>query len=223
MLIAQAVALDEKFNLADYEFAVVTLEENSGARSIGASEKAIQTFDTTDGVTVATTILPFKVLEDGEIVNSFEYAENVSSKTRASDFTATFVDITVTSIAYYETVVSSNNNYYYRHKGVSAYWSTNDSVANLHELNVVYKTCGSLYYYTGYELGNKESDNKAVSSTVVKTYPEVNAIFSNYDNATPSNKVFVMGSDIYGSWITVTVTFYADGKTQKDRADFTVY
>lgn len=57
-IIAQAVALDEKINLADYEFAVVTLEENSGARSIGASEKAIQTFDTTDGVTVATTILP---------------------------------------------------------------------------------------------------------------------------------------------------------------------
>ena len=49
MLIAQAVALDEKFNLADYEFAVVTLEEDSGARSIGASEKAIQTIENMDG------------------------------------------------------------------------------------------------------------------------------------------------------------------------------
>lgn len=58
---------------------------------------------------------------------------------------------------------------------------------------------------------------------MMEIYPEINAVFSNYNNTTPSNKVFVLGSDTYGGWVTVNVTFYANGQIQKDRADYTVY
>lgn len=207
-IIAQAVALDENFNLEEYEFAVVNFNGVSvNARSANTTGKAIQTIETTDNVVTQTFILPFKVLDNGDVISSFDYAESNAVNTRASVITDTMVDITITCIVDYD-VVSGYGYNNYRHKGVSAYWSTSGTVSNVHEMHILYRTYGNLY-----NASSSGDYNIEVKSQIDVLYPEINRTYEDY---VPSSerKIINTTSDLHGGWLTVDAVFYAGGSTQ---------
>ena len=211
MLIAQAVALDEKFNLADYEFAVVTLEEDSGARSIGASEKAIQTIENMDGTIMVTTIIPFTVTEEG-LVNSFEYSASSAKGARAGNPTYTVVNMTLTLQVSYDKYTFGARPYY-RHRGVIGYWNSDDSAALVYSLGLDYKSVGDEYNYPACQSdhnGSLSQADKAVESSVYVDMPEKGVAYSKFD-IMPSDKVLYMATYQHGGEVYITMEYLANG------------
>lgn len=204
-IIAQAIALDENYNLEDYDFEIIDFDGATvNSRSASASDKAIQTVETVGDTVTQTIILPFKTLDNGEVVNSFEYAESITTNARASVITDTMVDITITCIVDYD-VISGYGYNNYRHKGVSAYWSTTGTVSNVQEMNVLYRTYGNLY--------NASADgdyNISVESKIDVLYPEIDRAYESYV-ASSDWKIINTTSDLHGGWLTVDAVFYAGG------------
>ena len=147
-IIEQALALDETIKLSDKAFTVISMvEEDVGYSTRGQSNLAIQSINETNGIVEVTTIHPYKVTKDNELVNSFDY---IAGKTRAGgEYTFPLVDTTVTvKVYYYDTGLSYVNLFsFYRPLGVQAYWSSNNSTVSVSKLNVKFDSMGDLHRY----------------------------------------------------------------------------
>ena len=95
---------------------------------------------------VSKTIIPYKILENGELVNSFEYAKTISPRA-INQNPVEFVDVTVTVLTYYALYQCHDFNWVYRHSGIEAYWSSSNSSATVSKMLVRYESCGDLYAY----------------------------------------------------------------------------
>lgn len=217
-IIAQAVALDENMTLDDGSYTVITLgENNSNSRSVNGESKAIQKVDSNDGETTVTTIIPFRVAEDGELINSFEYISN--QMTRSSTVPTTYVNITVTITANFDTLTKLTGKTYYRHNGVEAYWNSNISDVTLYELDVLFGSNGDLYKYPDcYNDHNASfiSSDYYTSSHLNVTGPIKNNIYDQYDPMPTDNVLYLSKSIEHGG----AVTFYMDYSIDNVRGSY---
>lgn len=203
MIIQQAILADDKTDWSNHDFAVVELQkESSGARSVDSAIKVLQTESTEGDVTTFSTLMPYKVMEGGELINSFEYAERTANSRSVNDYYDTFVDVVVATSVEYEVVGTR----YYRHGGVNAYWGSTGNVSSIDRLLVSYRTYGVLYYWDG-SLGTAVNGNATATeekSEIDVSKPIKGKMYSVYDT-TPSNQVFVFGGDDLGSAVSIQV------------------
>ena len=202
MIIQQAILADDKTDWSKHDFMVVELQkEGSSARSVDSGIKALQTESTEGDVTTFSTLMPYKVMEDGELVNSFEYAESVADSRSVNNYYDTFVDVVVATSVEYEVV----GTYYYRHGGITAYWGSTGNVSSIDRLYVSYRTYGVLYNWNG-SLGSLyDGENPTETTSVINvSNPTKGKLYSDYDT-TPSDRVFVFGGSHLGSAVNVQI------------------
>ncbi len=202
IIIQQAITADEVTDWSDYEFEVVEIQtEDGNTRSVDSSMKVLQTMNTEDGITTLTTLMPYKVVEDGKLVNSFEYAQNSVNSRSNKNYVDTFADVVVTTSVEYEEVGA----FYYRHGGVTSYWSS-VTVSSIDKLFVSYRSYGLLYYWTdGVGAGGLVKEELEDRRSVInESNPVKNQVYSQYDR-TPSNQVFQFGGAHVGSSVNIQI------------------
>jgi hypothetical protein len=204
IIIQQAVMADAVTDWSDYEFEVVEIQtEDINTRSVDSGIKVLQTVNTEDGITTLTTLMPYKVVEDGELVNSFEYAQNSVNSRSNKNYVDTFTDVVVTTSVEYEEVGA----FYYRHGGITSYWSCpSETVSSINRLFVSYRSYGMLYYWNeGVGAGEPVSENlEEVISAIDVSNPVKEMIYSKFDR-TPSNQVFRFGGSHVGSSVNIQI------------------
>ena len=78
-IISQALDLDSNSKLSNKTFEAVRLQSDTDEYSIASTigdKNAIQSIETNGNLTEVTTIIPYKQLSTGELVNSFKYTNN---------------------------------------------------------------------------------------------------------------------------------------------------
>lgn len=220
MIVQQAIELDDKTNWTGHDFSVVTLEcDNKTERTVESEKRVIQSESVEDGIATLTTIIPYKVLEDGDVINSFEYADELSenSLARGVSYNDKVVDIVIVTDVEYE-VVAGSDMWYYRHGGIKSYWSSSSSATTVQQLTVTYKTQGDLYTFSGNDIQQLQSSNHPTTSVISQKNPGKGTTYSAYD-WTESGKVYAFTQSSYGTWVTVEVEFTNNGNSKYDRTD----
>lgn len=101
---------------------------------------------------VTTTIIPYKIDGDGQLINSFEYATMNSDgiTPHNSEYTFPLVDCSITIITWHAHYTVDFWDHYYRHVGLEAYWNKNPgstSTINFTNMNIDFDSAGDLYPY----------------------------------------------------------------------------
>jgi len=178
------------------------------------SEKAVQIIKYDNGVFTTTTIIPFKVLQDGSLVNSFKYVQGQSRY--IGQTTIPFVDVSVTVNVYFGYEIHP---YYYtkfyRHAGIEAYWSkiNQNTSVNVTLLNVVYETTGDLYEYPtcvnpslNPSVAFLESDFYTFSE-IKQNYPTMGYVYIDGNNTMPYNRMVCCTNAItHGGYVVIEIT-----------------
>lgn len=159
MIITQAVLMDTRLNLSGMKYEVVSLEPEHANMRSGQKEKVIMTQTSEGDIVNVTTIIPFKINAEGELINSFEYATNSAARSVTYPIDD-LVDVTLTVTADVEkipTFTMGDNGVeitvpiaLYRHRGVTAYWNSNGSNITMNQMRVELISKGDLLYYERY-------------------------------------------------------------------------
>ncbi len=162
------------------------------------SQFMLQSIEEDENKNIAlTTIIPYKILEDGEMLNSFQYAYNIANKLAPQakvTVPTTFVDVTITVITYYAAYQCKDWAWVYRHAGIEAYWSSSNSTVSVSNMLVRYDTKGDLYEYpTVVEKGVSNSTclqrDYFKRSSINKSNPTKGTIYIDGNNTMPYNRV----------------------------------
>lgn len=235
IILQQALAIDSKINQADTSFKVVSLN-NSGMSTranVDTEDKAIQKIENVDGEgrkLKVTTIFPYKVLPNGEMISSFDYAP-VQARNKVPT-TSKFVDVSVTTTVYYfNDFTDMGATQFYRHDGIEAYWSCNEgnaTVESVSDMYIKYDTCGDLYRYPECLTQPLEStlvqNNYYIKSEIHKVNPVKSRTYANRNNAMPTNRVVHFTSYWeHGGVVYVKLTYQARGKTYTHDRSYDIY
>lgn len=209
--------------LTDKEFHLVS-NENAGIMS-NESTFMLESVDINEnGDVIKTSILPYKVLENGEMIDSFEYAITAKNTTPT-----TFVDVTITVITHYAAYQDPYWSWVYRHAGIEAYWSSNNSTVRVKNMLVRYETKGDLYAYP--DVVNDGVRNSPllqrdywIRSQISQSSPVKGTVYIDGNNTMPLNRVVYMSHYFeHKGLIYLKLDYDANGKSYSHDRSYTVY
>lgn len=235
-IIDQALALEQSANIEGKEFTVVELSQGSTdidplSDNSDVAERAIQAVSMEGDLIEVTTIFPYKVMPDGDLVNSFEYTP--IQITRDSTNSTTFTDVTVTVVAYFAKYDKTFTNGYifYRHGGIEAYWNSSNSTVKVSNMHVNFDSAGHLYQYpecttadidsvSGYLL---ERDYSIRSSIDQDSPVKGQSYFDGDHTMSRSNVLDCANYYEHGGLIYVKLTYSVSGKSHVHDRSYKVY
>ena len=185
------------------------------------NEFAIQKIEQQNDIILQTTIIPYKVNLQGELVTSFVYAATNGTARDSSLVTSNFVDVTVTTIAKFARYFTGDRAYiFYRHAGVEASWSAISSDVIVDNLQAQFTSVGQLYSYP--ECVN-DPDNLedyfiesgySISSTIDKDFPIENRVYADNSNSMYYDEVLLPGGTIEeGGTMFLSINYSVDGSS----------
>lgn len=236
IIIQQALALDQSSNIEGKDFTAVVLSQ--GDLSIGplsgdavVTEQAIQAVSIEGDLIEVTTIFPYKITSDGELVNSFEYTP--TQITRDSTDPTTFVDITVTIVTYYAKYDKTlyNGYIFYRHGGIEAYWNSSNSTARVSNLYVAYESVGHMYQYPECTTASFDSvpsyliqKEYSIGSYINQDNPVKGQSYFDGDHTMSRSNVLDCPNEIeHGGLIYLKLTYSVNGKSDTRDRNYYVY
>lgn len=232
VILQQAIEVDSKVS-AQEDFTIVSLIESSLAtaslnEASAGGEKAIQSIEKENDLVKVTTIVPYKVLPTGGMVNSFTY---VPVQTRSTDpVTTEFVDVTVTvttTYAEYESPYTFIN--YYRHAGVEAYWSSDNSTASVSNMTVWFDSAGELHSYpdclNDVPLSSTLIDDYYfIRSSINRNNPVENRSYVDGSHTMPTNRVIRCISFFdHGGLVYIDLTYSVNGRSYEHDTSYYAY
>lgn len=235
IIIQQALALDQSSNIEGKDFTAVVLSQ--GDLSIGplsgdvvVTEQAIQAVSIEGDLIEVTTIFPYKITSDGELVNSFEYTP--TQITRDSTDPTTFVDITVTIVTYYGQYFNLDiATSFYRHGGIEAYWNSSNSTAGVSNLCVAYESAGHMYQYPECTTASYKTISSFliqrdyfISSSIDQNNPVKGQSYFDGDHTMSRSTVLDCANALeHGGMVSVTLTYSVNGKSYVHDRTYNVY
>lgn len=159
---------------------------------------------TSDDQTAVMTIIPYKIDENENLVNSFEYLSKVNEQNQGIikpmdtiEVPTTFVDVTLTVRTYYAHYFSwTNVANFYRHAGIEAWWSSNNSTVSVSSMTVNYETAGELYKYPDCIdqplKDTKVQDYYYIKSSIVTSNPTKGTVYIDGNHAMPYDRVVLL-------------------------------
>lgn len=195
------------------------------------SEFTLQSIDVDEfGDVTSTAIIPYKILETGEMVDSFQYAlDNNISPQATSTVPTTFVDVTITVITYYALYQTADYSLVYRHAGIESYWSSSNSTVSVSNMFVQYDTKGDLYAYpsvvdNGVINSSPLQLNYFKRSKINKSNPVKGTVYIDGNNTMPFNRVVFLSNYFeHGGLIYLKLNYVANGKSYVNDRSYYVY
>ena len=187
---------------------------------------------TSDDETALTTIIPYKVDENDNLINSFQYLaqqNNIIRPMAESTVPTTFVDVTLTVKTYYAHYTSSTHFLnFYRHAGIEAWWSSNNSTVSVSSMTVNYETAGELYRYpdvmTQSLSSTKVQDYYYKKSSIVRSNPTKGTVYIDGNNTMPLDRVVLLTNYFdHGGLIYLKLTYSVNGTTRTNDTSYYVY
>ena len=213
-IIDEILMLDSSINASNDDLHVVSVQKQGPSRGQVStndnSELAIRMVTQNNDVTEVTTFFPYKVAENGDMVNSFEYTPKNTRDT--GTFTSTLVDTVVSTTVYYNKEFSvTNMTNYYRHLGVRANWTSNNNNVSVSKLKIVFESYGDLHKYpecmTQTQYQSMIEADHSEKSTILKTNPYNGQICVSLDPMMPENRMLDFADGMWhGGLLTVDVT-----------------
>ena len=232
VILQQAIEVDSKVS-AQEDFTIVSLIESSLAtaslnEASAGGEKAIQSIEKENDLVKVTTIVPYKVLPTGGMVNSFTY---VPVQTRSTDpVTTEFVDVTVTVTTTY---AQYENPYtfcaFYRPAGVEAYWSSDNSTASVSNMTVWFDSAGELHSYpdclNDVPLSSTLIDDYYfIRSSINRNNPVENRSYVDGSHTMPTNRVIRCISFFdHGGLVYIDLTYSVNGRSYEHDTSYYAY
>lgn len=212
---------------------VVTESSSAISRSVNSAEKnyVLTKTEKVGEIVKVTTLFPYKGLENGDLVNSFQYAEqqmrNTDIRPFSSSLPITFplVDVTISSIVEYEAIYSPTSWYTaYRPIGVSAYWSSSKYISYANNLTVRYDTGGDVHYISNWQ--NEYSPSPIQTDYIHRIWvdqdnPIEGSSYGNYGYPLASNKCIELANGIFsngGMLVYVSLSYVYNGVSKTDDA-----
>lgn len=185
-----------------------------------------------DGNKEIMTILPYKVDENGELVNSFDYANKQKKSNQITinqeyqPVPSYFVDVIVTVRTYWGEYFLHLHPFY-RHAGIEAWWSSNNLTASISSMTVNYESAGILYKYPDVISdmdGSKIQDYFYIKSSIVKSNPVKDTVYIDGSNAMNYDRVLLC-TDFFnhGGFLYVKITYTVNGTTRTHDDSYIVY
>lgn len=230
-ILQQAIEIDAKITAQNYKnFNIISLTNQKSAllaEMNATNEKVLQAIEYEDDLVKVTTIFPYKVLNDGELINSFEYTP---VQLRSADpVPSEFVDVTVTVTAYFAHYFSMDNvANFYRHAGIEAYWSSNNSTVSVSNMLVRFDSAGQLYKYPEcmtQSLSSTLVDNYYfIRSTIERNNPVKAQVYLDGNHTMPINRVLLCTDYFnHGGLVYLKLTYVANGKNYQHDRSYYVY
>lgn len=237
-IIGQALALEQSADIERKEFVTVMLNQADSnidplSDNSDNTEQVIQAVNIEDDFVEITTIFPYKVMPDGELVNSFEYTPTQIA--RDSTNTTTFVDVTVTVVttfAKYSNIEIATT--FYRHGGIKAYWNSSESTVKVSNILVEYDSVGYMYQYpecttASYEtlssyLINPNNPEYFISSCINQDNPVKGKSYYDADHTMSRSTVLDCANTLqHGGMVSVQLTYSVNGKNYVHDRYYYVY
>lgn len=232
IIVSQALDLDSNSKLGNKNFKAVRLQSAAEEYSITTSEgnkNAIQSVSKSGNLTEVTTIIPYKQLTTGELVNSFEYINSGNQLFAilppGTPVTENFVDVSVTVKTYYLSEYK-NGVQVFRHNRFEAYWNTNKTL-DVRNLKVNYVSKGDLYKYpdcySNFSAAYVQADYR-IKSYIDVLYPTENAVYGDSSHSMPSNRVLHLSNYYeHGGQIEINVLYMMNGTAKTSTTNYMVY
>ena len=206
MIAEQTIESRNELGSKNSSYSIISLNDNNSDVSQG--EKVIRIIERDGDLIKATTILPYKIGEGGQLINSFQFAYEQSQLRTIKPVVTNFVDVSITVSHTFSAEFSVNNiAWFYRHVFVEAYWSSNNSSATASGLYVLYDSAGDLYSYPNCITQNMSSTlvqtNYYIASSIDESYPIEDYVYGDYDHYMNTNRrlsftdYFSQGVNIY--------------------------
>ena len=221
-IIEQILQLDETISATKSDLQVVSLPKPETPRiqlsSNNDSEQAVRMVEQDGDTFEVTTIYPYVVTEDGDLVSSFEYTPK---ETRAYPvFNYNLVDTVVAVTVRYDAVTGIYSfPTFYRHLGVQAKWTSSNSTVSVSRMRVEYESYGDLHVYpdclTASQYDSMIQMDYLVYSFVNPTNPNKGQVYSSSGNAMPENRILDFADGFsHGGLLTLNATYKVNGNTK---------
>lgn len=234
-ILQQALEIDAEIDVQQSEdFQVISVNTgNAASRAADESfeEKAIQMTETNGEMVEVTTIIPYKMLPNGELVNSFTY-QPIQTRASGDAITERFVDVTLTSTVYYAKYKHMYGSpIFYRHAGLEAYWSSNNSTATVSNMDVNFDSAGELYKYPDCltdtslnEVNSLVQSYYIITSTINQNNPVKNKVYIDGQHAMPNNRVLNFRDHLdHGGLVYMDISYSVNGKNYDQFCSHPVY
>ena len=243
LILKEALETDSKLSIADKDsFYVVndSVGTYNGLNIVSQNNNQqpyIQRVEEKENNMVAvTTILPYHINEDGMLVNSFQYAEQLQNTPVPCNVVvpSTLVDVTVTVttlFAHYQGQYTGAH--YYRHAGIYAYWSSSKSLT-MNNMLVRYESCGELHKYPecltvrypedSLDTTATNNRNYKKKSVISVAYPTKGKEYIDGKNAMPFNRVlYITDYFNHGGLVYIQVIYTINGSKKTYDTNYYVY
>lgn len=216
LIIEQALEQYDMTNTSD--FSASRVQSTSVNGRCASNEFAIQSTTFNSNMIEATTIIPYKVLDDGSLMNSFEYASQRVSPRVTESINKVFVDVTIYTTVYYAKEIAVTHTPYYRHGGIEAKWSSNNSGTHVNNMRLTYFSRGELFAYPDC-INNRNStmlqDGYYVQSLINEYHPQIGKTFIDGNNTMPYDRmVRFMNAILDGMHINYHIEFITNGQVR---------
>ncbi|MDO4296400.1 MAG: hypothetical protein Q4D90_09630 [bacterium] len=207
----------ELTGIVDGSVEIVTLDNKTRMGSI-VEETAIKISENGKD----TFIIP-KIVEDTEVINSFQYAIQALRRRDNSWKLTHLVDMTVNFTCYYNQRYDFSSGTLYTPKGVAFSWTSNNSTASINNIKIKFSTNGDYWKLSpltsmGYE--------KYTEFVIEKNNPGKGVTYKNTNNAMNSNYAIVCTlADIegHGGNLWYEMTYTVNGNSIYDDYSFLVF
>lgn len=191
-------ALDPSIDLTDAE--IVPLSSGISSYSANLQDKAIRIVSEENGMVKHELLIPSKIDENGNLVNSFAYSEN-----QGADLDFNLVDLIVYISCYYQHNVINMTNIY-RPTGFTFRWNSGSSDVSVDGIDISYVSTGRLVEFkTGLTVGSEASytwnDTKYFSN------PSKNQVYYNWDHMMRSDLGLTCMNADYGGAVEFTIDY----------------
>lgn len=237
-ILQQALAMDSQAEiLQDKDFEVIAignvneLTAYSNDTTGRNSTTVFQAKELNGNSVEVITIIPYKVQNDGSLMNSFDYA--VTPYANSDDVTTTtFTDVSITVTAYYDVYGSAVNlKTFYRHDSVQAYWNSSNASVSVSNMRVWYDSRGETYRYPDCISeppltlqSTILNDDYFIRSEINVNAPVKTFTYSDSSHSMPSNLVMRCTEFmIDGGLISIQLSYMANGNSRVDSRSYYVY
>lgn len=177
---------------------------------------------------IHTAIIPYKILENGKLINSFEYANTIAPRATNQN-PVQFVDVTVTVLTHYALYQCYDFYWVYRHSGIEAYWSSSNSSATVSKMLVRYESCGDLYAYpdvvnNGITNSTRLQKDYFISSEINQSNPIKGTTYRDANHTMPTNRViYCCDYMLHGGLIYLQCSYKVNGTSYTHDVSYYVY
>ncbi len=230
-IIDEILMLDRSITASNDDLYVVSVPKQGTSRgqtsTRESSELAIRMVTQNNAITEVTTFFPYKTAENGDMINSFEYSPKNTRDT--GTFTSHLVDTVVATTVYYNKERSAINLItYYRHLGVRATWTSNNSNVSVSKFKIDFESYGDLHKYpecmTQTQYQSMIQADYSITSKIDKTNPYNGQICVSLDPMMPENRMLDFADGMWhGGLLTVDITYVVNGMTRTYRHQYDPY